>query len=832
MPSARDGDTTMVTAADGASLADDEARPRAAWLSLPERYEDVRLLGSGGFGEVRRVWDRKLKRAVAMKILRPDVGMSAGLRARFLAEIELTAGLSHPGIVAVHDWGELPDGRLWFTMAEVRGRTLRAVIEEAFCAAEGRISRRRLLDLFARVCETVAYAHSRGVIHRDLKPDNVMIGPFAEVLVMDWGIGRARGAEQEPPLAAASTPAPAGLTQAGDVLGTPAYMAPEQARGAVDEHGPATDVYALGAMLHHVLVGRAPLPARAGESLDTMADVPPDLAAICRRATALEASARYADAGALSAEIGAQLEGARRREHALAALAAAREKGDALANERAAAEQARSSAQRALVGIRPSDPVEKKLPAWDLEDLAEKKEREVALRETEWIEAVRAALATDPALPEAHAALADFYRHKLIDAERGRQAADAARFLVMLRAHDRGEHAAFLRGDGALSLVTDPPGARVTIHRYVVEKRRLVLEPGRELGSTPLRTVSVPHGSYLLRIVAAGRREVRYPVSIGRGEHWDGVMPGGREPFPIALPREEDIGPDEIYVPAGFCWVGGDLEAADSLPRARVWIDAFILHRYAVTNQQWLSFLDDAAARGLDHAALGLPPSYPGLLEAAESIPGLLRDPAGRFGLRQDGPDRPLLPQGPAIVDGQMAAAYARWTAQRTGKPCRLPDELEREKAARGADGRLFPWGDQPEPTFACVLEVHSGEPTPLPVEAYPTDESPYGARGLGGTARDWCANVWRSDGPPIEQGRLVLEEASPIDDDFRSVRGGAWGSSITFSRAAARYASRPGVRRPFVGMRLARSYDDGGAWGRSVTENQNTPASALATVV
>ncbi len=712
MPSARDGDPTMVTAADRASLGADEARASAAWLPLPERYEDVRLLGSGGFGEVRRVWDRKLKRAVAMKILRPDVGMSASLRARFLAEIELTAGLSHPGIVAVHDWGELPDGRLWFTMAEVRGRTLRAVIDEAFCEAEGRISRRRLLDLFARVCETVAYAHSRGVIHRDLKPDNVMIGPFAEVLVMDWGIGRARGAELERPLAAASTPAQPGLTQAGDVLGTPAYMAPEQARGAVDEHGPATDVYALGAMLHHVLVGRAPRPARAGDSLDDMADVPPDLAAICRRATALEAGARYADAGALSAEIGAQLEGARRRERALSALAAAREKGDALANERAAAEQARSSAQRALVGIRPRIPSRRSSRLGSGGPRREERARGRAARDRvdrgrpgragHRSRAARGARRARRLLsPQAHRRRA------------GRQAADAARFLVMLRAHDRGEHAAFLRGDGAISLITDPPGARVTIHRYVVEKRRLVLEPGRDLGVTPLRTVPVPHGSYLLRIVAAGRREVRYPVSLGRGEHWDGVMPGGREPFPIALPREEDIGPDEIYVPAGFCWVGGDLEAADSLPRARLWIDAFVLHKYAVTNAQWLSFLDDAAARGLDHAALGLPPSYPGLLEAAESIPGLLRDAAGRFALRQDGPDKPLLPQGPAIVDGQMAAAYARWAARRTGKPYRLPDELEREKAARGADGRLFPWGDQPEPTFACVLEVHSEEPVP-----------------------------------------------------------------------------------------------------------------------
>src|SRR4029079_7522061 len=114
----------------------------------------------------------------------------------FLAEIELTAGLQHPGIVAVHDYGELEDGRLWFTMPEVRGRTFRAVIDEAFSAGdapEARATSRRLLDICDRLCETVAYAHSSGVIHRDLKPENIMVGEFGQVMVMDWGIARRIG---------------------------------------------------------------------------------------------------------------------------------------------------------------------------------------------------------------------------------------------------------------------------------------------------------------------------------------------------------------------------------------------------------------------------------------------------------------------------------------------------------------------------------------------------------------------------------------------------------------------------------------------------------------
>lgn len=791
---------------------DDTPRSETSALPLPERYEDVRQLGSGGFGQVRRVWDRKLKRSVAMKILHPDVKVSASMRARFLAEIELTAQLSHPGIVAVHDFGELSDGRLWFTMAEVQGRTLRAVIDEAFRAGGEPVARRRLLDLFARACETMAYAHSRGVIHRDLKPDNMMVGAYAEVLVMDWGIARRVGDLATDVFDAEAAPSPDGLTRVGDVLGTPAYMAPEQARGEVARHSRETDTYALGAILHHVLVGRPPPAARTRVSSDEPVllvdapDIPPELAAICRRAMALEQEARYPDAGELAREIEAFLAGARRRERALEALAGAHALGADLASIRGRAAEARAAALRALAGVRPSDSVEVKLPGWDREDEAERLEREASLRETEWIQAVHRALAVDPDLPEAHAALADHYKDKLLDAERARRLAEAASFEVLLRVHDRGRFAPFLRGDGALTLVTDPPGARVTVHRYVLAQRRLVEAPGFDLGCTPIRAASLPHGSYLLRIHAPGRREVRYPVRIGRGEHWDGAPPGSSEPFPIPLPREEDLGPDDIYIPAGHAWTGGDPEATDSLPRQRVWVDGFILRRFCVTNRELLDFLDDIARNSLDNKTLGLPASHPGVIAIARALPGIA-EVSGRFVLHDDGPDPPLQDRWPAIVDGHLAVAYTRWLSIRSGEPWRLPDELEREKAARGGDGRIFPWGDHAEPAFACVLEVHRGEPLPWPVGEPATDESPYGVRGLGGTARDWCSNVWRHEGPKVEGGRLRLEMADPEDDDFRAVRGGGWGSSIAYSRGAVRFGARPGIRRLFVGIRPARSF-------------------------
>jgi serine/threonine-protein kinase len=154
------------------------------------------------------------------------------------------------------------------------------------------------------------------------------------------------------------------------------------------------------------------------------------------------------------------------------------------------------------------------------------------------------------------------------------------------------------------------------------------------------------------------------------------------------------------------------------------------------------------------------------------------------------------------------AVAYARWLSARTGTRWRLPDELEREKAARGADARICPWGDHLDATFACTIESHADEPARVSVRGYPIDESPYGVRGLAGNARDWCGNVWRMDGPPLSMGRLCVEEAPTEDRGHRAARGGAWISVLDFSRSATRFGNRPGMRRNTLGLRLSRSYE------------------------
>ena len=225
-------------------------------LALPEPYEDLGPIAAGGVGEVRRVLDRDLRRPMALKQLRASVDATPMVVERFVEEAQVTAQLQHPGVVPVHRMGQLDDGRPFYTMKEIEGRTLFDVLTELHAAqdashwvpAPSGWTLRRLLEAVHRVCETIAYAHHRGVLHRDLKPDNIMLGAFGEVWVVDWGLACVIGA---PPPEHSGAPDASPLdtlgserrrTLMGGISGTPAYMSPEQAWGDVDAMGPVAFV--------------------------------------------------------------------------------------------------------------------------------------------------------------------------------------------------------------------------------------------------------------------------------------------------------------------------------------------------------------------------------------------------------------------------------------------------------------------------------------------------------------------------------------------------------------------------------------------------------------
>jgi serine/threonine protein kinase len=288
----------------------------------------------GGLGKVSVAIDARLKRNVALKEILPDRLASPQLRQRFITEAEITGLLEHPGVVPIYAFEEDAEGRPYYAMRFIQGRTLGEAIR-AYHVQPEPLALRALLQRFVAVCQTVAFAHSKGVVHRDLKPANVMLGDYGETLVLDWGLAkRIEGPgdrHQEPQgngsrteaAATASDASPStldgglptsDLTEAGQILGTPAYMPPEQARG--EALSPAADIYALGAMLYELLTGRPPY--RGANAVEVLAQVrsgppadpltiqkkaPKPLAAICCRAMARAAADRYTAAGDVAREV-------------------------------------------------------------------------------------------------------------------------------------------------------------------------------------------------------------------------------------------------------------------------------------------------------------------------------------------------------------------------------------------------------------------------------------------------------------------------------------------------------------------------------------------------
>lgn len=364
-PAPPGGDPTATRRADPSS-AGVQSRPAAA-ASRGGRYEVRGVVARGGMGVIYAVHDRELNRQIAMKVIGANL---AGMELvsldtlppawvdRFVEEAQITAQLDHPNIVPVHEIGIDSQGRIYFTMKLVTGRALNEVFALARERAEG-WNLARAVSVLVRACEAVAHAHEHGVVHRDLKPQNILVARLGEVYVMDWGLARrldrrdlhnlrpavrshAPAAPSPQPDPAATESAPTNgsplMTVDGTVLGTPAYMSPEHAEGRIEEIGPASDVYSLGAILYELLTGHAPylgsgpMPSpkavlaavRAGppEPLDQAArDKPAGLLAICGKAMNRSAGARYRNATEFTEDLQAWLDGRVVRAHHTGALA-------------------------------------------------------------------------------------------------------------------------------------------------------------------------------------------------------------------------------------------------------------------------------------------------------------------------------------------------------------------------------------------------------------------------------------------------------------------------------------------------------------------------------
>lgn len=799
------------------------------------RYLLREVIGYGGYGEVFAAEDQRTGRTVAVKIVyhrgRRPVGDEVQRRA-------VHARLEHPYVLPTFDRYLRPTHTVR-VMDEVDGGTLDEVIAalhpelrrpqpaatethgagepgDAGEGEDGGATRPKVAwgwdEAFALLVEAaraVGEVHARGVIHLDLKPDNVMwIRVDRSPRLIDWDLAclygevQIDGPERAP-------------------VGAWAYMAPERRRGELRGLSPRADVFALGAMLHALLTGWPPV---ATSEQPPAPEVPADgsdwspVVAVCLDALSPDPSVRPRDgrafAEALESAVAARAISAA---HGLLATAEAR---------RRAAREAANRRAEARRAAQPWHPMEDHRGYY--EALRDELDLlgDAAIYHDRWLRDLRAVIFRSPHLPEPHAALAAWQVEQYFQAigsgdERGatvlrNQLVASKMWLEQRLPRARSPEpkrvldaiASALSAEGTLALRVSPVGAQV--EQALVDRDVFgmwVEGPFAAIGNAVV-DATVSWGRRVLRLTAEGHAPVRLPVLLLPGDCAPRGFDGG--PLRVVLPRAGSLGADDVYVPAGWFRAGGG-DAGDIVTERRLWLDGFVMKRNPVTHREYIAFLDALWAAG-DRASVAvyMAGQRAEFVENAPIEPSYRRDAEGRHHLDRSNTslDAPV-----NLVDWACARAYAAWLSAETGQSWRLPSEWEHEKAARGVDGRAYPWGEYAEPCLTNIANSQPDRPGPCSVYAETHDVSVYGVRWLAGNMRNWCLDGWSIDGPP-DGSRVDIEalcRAADAPADFRVVRGGAFPSPIRTVHAAARWADRPRWRPTTVGFRLARSFDEGG---------------------
>lgn len=783
-----------------------------------ERYLVRERIGQGGMGTVSRAFDRDLDRDVALKTIRVRSNGSStpdgrALR-RFLQEARIAARLEHPAILPVHDIGIDAQGRVYFTMPLVRGTTLATALDRS-AGANDAWPLARTLEAFLKICDALAYAHSRGVVHRDLKPANVLLGAYGEVYVTDWGLARIHGehgaeAELDTSSTSNATDAPAPETAIGAVLGTAPYMAPEQARGDLARIGARTDVYGLGAILYHVLAGRAPysgvpendlierVRAGAPASLGTIAPAAPqELVSICERAMARRVEDRYADCSALATDLRAYTNGRVVRAHESGAWPEAKKwlvrnrrvagiscasASFALAllvatwnSERSARhELLRLSDVQRLNALEarsrqlwPATPDRVEAMSQWIDD-AERLLRDLPTHERTLARLRDDAIGGSAGPPYAFESAEDQWRHdtlaSLVERLQRLASQDRSRSAVAdVRA--RRELAASLEQVTLVAAAADWERARRAIAASPIYAG---LDLAPQLGLVPLgpdpRT-----GLWEFAHVASGtaaRRGSDGRLQLDAGSSIVLVLvPAGRftmgSTLPQRTPRDDARSADESDTRADPDLLARDDEA----PPVELALDAFFLSKHELTQAQWE--------------------------RSTGEISGHHRDASG------------LLPV--ETIDWQQAKdALARLALE-------LPTEAQWECAARGGTATRFWFGRATADLVGRVNAGWTADGKPLHAGEAPatvrvddgSGEHPWGLMHMLGNVAEWVADGYA---PNLAVERRGGDGFAPqVGATLRSVRGGAFDSAPRDLRCAARRSLAPSTRGADVGVRAAR---------------------------
>lgn len=736
------------------------------------RYQEEHLLGSGGMGEVYNCIDSILGRHVAIKRLHSE-GLEEPLAITMLErEARVLGSLEHPNIIPVYDAGYLDTTGPFYAMRLVKRPSLEVLLhklQEGDSDTLAEFSLHRLLRAFIQVCGAIDYAHSKGIIHCDLKPANLLLGALGEVLVVDWGM--------------AYSPNETSAYQGG----TPAYMAPEQFKGLTPD--PRTDVYALGAILYEILTLRPAFPDRPSLSLHPRQPVhprsrapertiPDELADAALQALKGSPEARFPSARALGAAIESFLEGTREKERRLLRANELSEQGDLLADSYEELLESRperiAEIQELLRHTAPWESPEQKQPLWDAEDRQTVLDALCIRTFQSAVSAFEQALEESPLHEAARHGLARLYRAELRRAHERRDDFDRVYFEGLLKQVETNPQDS--SASSSLSLETLPESMEIFLGYEQEEARRLQILREEPLGFSPIRRENLSTGSYRLRIQRYGFPDILHPVLLRPGEETHLTLD-----LNYTAPK-----PGEIFIPGGVALLGGDETNLHGRDLHEIYIAPFYIATFPVSFQEYFEFVAAMFVADPIHAPRFLPKSTEGSvlwLWSGDSF-----EPASSL-LRWNGEQDYLFTLPAFGIDIGNAEAYAQWKSENTGRRYRLPTEDEWEKAARGTDGRKYPWGDRFDASFCKMRESRPDLPAPEPCGTFPTDISPYGVRDMAGGIAEWVL-------PSTHPQGLIHQIAS---------RGGAWCDWRVDCHLSARRAYFLEERSARVGFRLVR---------------------------
>jgi serine/threonine-protein kinase len=586
-------------------------------------------------------------------------------------------------------------------------------------------------------------------------------------------------------------------------------------------------------------------------------DIPAPLVAACNKAMKREKSGRFENAAELAHQIHIWINGSTRQRDAIEKVELARSQEPEAVAMRARATALRSFSEEILADVPVFARASNKERGWIKEDEATTFEKRAQIKQRRKLQLLREALYSSPNLTEAHIELAAHHKARLELAEHRGDEIEVEWEEGRLRAHVealpaelevRAEHLRYLRGNGMLTITTVPEGAEVILEKYVKKKRRLVATDAKSIGRTPIRAVPIRMGSYRLTIRALRHQEIVLPIYIPRVHHWDGLRPLAEESMPIRLPSaelevrgaqrrtslsvrgaEEEgaeeflerlddslqemrdrvestdrfmLHPDDIYVPGGW-YLSGDPQK--TAPQKSIWVDGFVVRKHPVSNASFVAFLDNLVATGHADLARKLAPRE--MLDNGDlGAPIYGQDDTGMFVLNWEANTDGWMAESPVVmVDWLAASIFARWLSKDTHEDWRLPTQHEWEKAARGVDGRRYPWGDFCDPSFCCVRESRDNEVMPAPTHRFRTDTSPYGVRGMAGNVREWTSSINRTQ-PWLDENGIAAPETDGSPVMSRMIVGNGWDDAISEVSLDNRSTEGGRYRALNLGFRLVRS--------------------------